>query len=313
MQFPRRFVLPLAAYTLSVSPAVLLAQQPSFPGDAKRVVFLGDSITAAGEFIAMIETHLRQHGDSVPEIINLGLPSETCTGLSEPDHPFPRPNVHERLKRVLEKARPDLVVACYGMNDGIYHPFDVSRFEAYQKGIRALIDQVKATGAKLVLMTPPAFDPQPFRKQGKLLPKGTDKNYAWFAIYENYDDVIRRYAEWMKAELPHHVDLLVDWHTPVETHLAAMRRDDPDFALSPDGVHVDTAGHELLAGVLLQAWGYEPAELDDALLSAMNRKTALLHDAWLSHVGHKRPGMKPGLPLKEAQKQADAIVKGLEN
>ena len=55
--------------------------------------------------------------------INLGLPGETVTGLSEPGHPFPRPNVHERFGRVLAGGKPDLVFACYGMNDGIYYPF----------------------------------------------------------------------------------------------------------------------------------------------------------------------------------------------
>ena len=66
-----------------------------------------------------------------------GLPSETVSGLSEPGHAggaFPRPDLHERLERVLEQTRPDLIVACYGMNDGIYHPFTEARFEKYQAG-----------------------------------------------------------------------------------------------------------------------------------------------------------------------------------
>jgi hypothetical protein len=32
----------------------------------------------------------------------------------------------------------------------------------------------------------------------------------------------------------------------------------------------------------------------------------LLKDAWLTAVGHKRPGMAAGLPLQEAERQADA-------
>src|SRR5205823_282816 len=99
--------------------------------------------------------------------------------LSEPDHPFPRPDVHERLERVLAKTKPDIVVAAYGMNDGIYYPFSKFRFVAYQQGINKLIDKVKAAGAKLVLLTPSMFDPLPLKKSGKLLPKG-EKKYAWF-------------------------------------------------------------------------------------------------------------------------------------
>ncbi|TXT28529.1 MAG: G-D-S-L family lipolytic protein, partial [Planctomycetota bacterium] len=93
---------------------------------AKRVVFLGDSITYSGQYIAYLETFLAtRFPNRTTEFINLGLPSETCSGLSEDGHAggkFPRPDVHERLQRVLDKLKPDLVVACYGMNCGIYLP-----------------------------------------------------------------------------------------------------------------------------------------------------------------------------------------------
>ncbi|MDP6446091.1 MAG: SGNH/GDSL hydrolase family protein, partial [Pirellulaceae bacterium] len=136
------------------------AAEPPFPANAKRVLFLGDSITHAGGYIVWIETQLRlAYPELQPQFINLGLPSETCSGLSEPDHPFPRPDVHERLDRALTKVKPDVVVACYGMNDGIYYPFAAERFEAYQNGINKLIAKVNASGAKLILMTPPPFDP----------------------------------------------------------------------------------------------------------------------------------------------------------
>ena len=90
--------------------------------------------------------------------------------------------MHERLQRALDKARPDVVVACYGMNDGIYYPFDEQRFAAYQDGINRLIEKVQASGARLILMTPPPFDPLPLRKQGKLRSVDAEK-FAWFAIY----------------------------------------------------------------------------------------------------------------------------------
>ena len=74
----------------------LQSADAQFPVTAKRILFLGDSITHAGHYITLIETQLRMTGQAVPEMINLGLPSETACGLSEPDHPFPRPDVHER-------------------------------------------------------------------------------------------------------------------------------------------------------------------------------------------------------------------------
>ena len=133
-RYQQKWILAVAAIVLAGG-STLQAKPIIGPGD--RVVFLGDSITAAGHFVSYVEAHLRLQvqGDPV-EVINLGLPSEGCTGLSEPDHPFPRPNVHERLARALEKTRPDVVVACYGMNDGIYYPFSQDRFKKYQQGMQ---------------------------------------------------------------------------------------------------------------------------------------------------------------------------------
>lgn len=272
--------------------------------ETKRILFLGDSITDAGHYISLIETQLRIAGNSpLPELINLGLLSETACGLSEPDHPFPRPDVHERLGRALDKTQPDVVVACYGMNDGIYYPFSKERFAAYQHGINRLIEIVHQSGARLILMTPPAFDPLPLRKQGKLRGPGADK-YAWFAIYQNYDqEVLRRYAKWI-MEQHKRVEMVIDLHTPVNQYVAEKRKTNPDFTISPDGVHVNNEGHGVLADTIMKVWQVRQQPSDAALLRLVSQRQLLLHQAWVSHVGHERPGVKAGLPLQQAQQAA---------
>jgi hypothetical protein len=75
------------------------------------------------------------------EVIDMGLPSETVSGLSEDGHAggkFPRPDLFERLDRVLRVVRPDVVLACYGMNCGIYQPLDDARFAKFKAGIERL-------------------------------------------------------------------------------------------------------------------------------------------------------------------------------
>lgn len=275
-----------------------------FPREAKRIVFLGDSITHAGHYISLIEAQLLLSGDGkAPELINLGLPSETCNGMSEPEHPFPRPNVHERLERALSKLKPDVVVACYGMNDGIYYPPTDKHFDAYKNGINKIIDKVNASRAKLILMTPPAFDALPLKKKGKLLPLGAEK-YSWKAIYENYDEVVKQFAGYVKSQSDR-VEMVIDLHGPVTDYVAAKRKDNPDFTMSPDGVHVNNEGHEVLADAILKAWGIEKsAEVDKELLSLISKRQQLMHSAWLSEVGHVRPGVKVGLPIEEAKQQA---------
>ena len=83
-----------------------------------RIVVLGDSITYAGRYLELVETALvTQHPQQEIELLNIGLPSETVSGLSEDGHAggaFPRPSVYERLDRVLETStrKMELVLYC---------------------------------------------------------------------------------------------------------------------------------------------------------------------------------------------------------
>ena len=110
-----------------VRPRRIRADDAEMLAGAGRVLFLGDSITYSGQYVELIEAYfVTRFPKRQIEFLNLGLPSETVSGLSEPGHAggaFPRPDLHERLARVLEKTKPDVVIACYGMNDGIYLPF----------------------------------------------------------------------------------------------------------------------------------------------------------------------------------------------
>lgn len=310
LRLPR--LLPLLLLLLLMSASNGIAQERSFPLQAKRILFLGDSITNDGYYISIIEAQARlqagnqaghQGGPHVPDMINLGLSSETCCGLSEPAHPFPRPDVQERIGRALAKLKPDVVVACYGMNDGIYHPLSEDRFAKFQAGVQQIIKKVHSSGAKLVLMTPPAFDPLPLKKKGKLLPGGAD-NYAWFSIYQDYDSVMKKYAAW-EMTLSDQVEMVVDLHTPMNEYVANKRKTNADFTMSGDGVHINHEGHEVLAAAILKAWGLknQPAP-DSGLMKLISQRQKLLHNSWLSEVGHKRPGVKPGKPIMEAQKIA---------
>jgi lysophospholipase L1-like esterase len=272
------------------------------PGD--RVLCIGDSITAAGHYVSFLDMQLQvQYPNDAPIVLNLGLPSEGVTGLSEPDHPFPRPNVHERLKRALDQFRPDVVIACYGVNDGIYHPYSAKRFGAYQAGIVKLIAEIKQRDISLVLCTPIPFDPGPLRGTGKLLPLDAKKNFAWFAIYENYDKVIGQYAEYIRTNLEG-VDRTADVFQDITDTLIARRKSQPNYTMSADGVHIDVAGHLVMARCVTKACGNTWSTVDKTLFELTEKKTKVLHDAWLSEVGHERPGMPKGKPIAEAEELA---------
>lgn len=293
----------------------------------RRVVFLGDSITYAGQYIEDIDAYLRvKYPDVLCELLDLGLSSETVSGLSEPGHAggrFPRPDVHERLERVLQQAKPDLVVACYGMNCGIYYPFGEERFQKYQQGMKQLREKAAAAGAKVLHVTPPVFDAVPIK--ARTLPAGLAE---YKQPYEGYNQVLDRYSEWLVSQRANGWDV-VDIHTPMNRFLAEQRTKDPNFKLAGDGVHIDAHGHWLIARQILEHLGVPASDLADKqtieqalsvdpqgleVLKLVQQRQRLMKDAWLTATGHKRPGMKQGIPLEEAEKQAkelDARVKEL--
>lgn len=225
--------------------------------NAKRVVFLGDSITYSGQYIAYLEACLtaRYPGRKF-DFVDLGLPSETVSGLSEPGHAggaFPRPDLHERLERVLTKLKPDLIVACYGMNCGMYYPFSGERLQKYQAGIQQLRQVATAHNAQVIHLTPPTFDPLPLT--GRTLPDGKDE---YRQPYEGYNDVLAKYSDWLIGQ--RQVGwTVIDIHKPMDLHLAARRKMDPKFVLAGDGVHASPTGHWLMTQQILES-------LSDALI-----------------------------------------------
>lgn len=315
----------LAAVSVVLAGGVsTIAAEPGSLAGVRRAVFLGDSITYSGQYIEYVEAFLRAKDPAFRcEFLDLGLPSETVSGLTEPGHAggqFPRPDLHERLDRVLKATKPDLIVACYGMNDGIYYPFSDERFEAYQKGIRFIRERAAGVGAKVLHLTPPVFDPVPIK--AKTLPAGRAE---YRQPFEGYDDVLARYSAWLLAQRANGWDV-VDLHGPLKRYLDQERERDGRFRLADDGVHINSTGHWLIARELLQHWGVSAGDLGKSatgepiisalphgqeILKLVERRQRVLKDAWLSTAGHKRPGMARGLGLAEAERQAVEIETSL--
>jgi lysophospholipase L1-like esterase len=281
-----------------------------------RVVFVGDSITYYGGYVDDIEAYVLTHdSNSTITFLNLGQSSETVSGLSEPGHAggkYTRPDLHTRLAAILEKTKPDLVVADYGMNDGIYQPFDEDRFDKFRDGMNWLHDTVLKSGAQIVHVTPSPFDPLPIKQ--KTTPDGAR---GFSAPYANYNDTLDRYSAWLVSQRTNGWDV-VDIHTPMNRFLAQQRAADPEYALTKDGVHPNAIGHWLMAREILVHWG-APAEIGtmnsvepalavnpngQAILATMTQEEHVLRNAWLTYTGHLRPGHPVGLPLPEAEKQA---------
>jgi lysophospholipase L1-like esterase len=282
-----------------------------------RIVFLGDSITYAGGYVADVEAYyITRFPDRHFEFINVGLSSETVSGLSEASETNPRPDLHERLGRVLEKTKPDLTFICYGMNDGIYHPSDAARFKAFQDGMKSVHEQIAATGAKIIHVTPPVFDPV-----GAKARISTNAPFGFGHPFWSYNQTLDQFSEWLVAQRPAGWDV-ADLHSGMNRWLADERQRDSNFNFTRDGVHPDNEGHWIMAKQILIYLGAKDVEnvnglcmmqfpnpnCDD-IMRLVRQKEELLRDAWLNFCGFNRPGIKAGLPVPEAEAKAAELDK----
>lgn len=287
------------AMVLSSALAPPLAAQDVDSLASKRVVFLGDSITQSGGYVAFTTYYLEKlYPKKDFDFLGLGLASETLSGLSEDGHAggkFPRPCLFERLDRLLEKARPEVVVACYGMNDGIYLPLDKDRFAAFQKGVTNLIERSKKAGAKqIVLLTPPIYDFSPKKDEF------------------NYDAVLTEYAKW-------ETNLKVPGVTVIDLHTAMRKaRDARTMPYSGDKVHPGDEGHLLIAKTILSSLGVKvPDETlatikADPLFKLVGQKRAMRSAAWMKHIGYTRERTVKPEPLGTVEVDAAMLQEKID-
>ena len=294
-------LLPAVAETSSPGPSPLAVVQ-----DANRIVILGDSITHDGRWVALLASWMESRGMTA-EVIDVALPSETVSGLSEDGHAggqFPRPDLAERLDRVLRVARPDLVIACYGMNCGIYQPLDDIRFAKFKAGMEHLHATVEQTGARVLHLTPPIYDKRPDQPG----PAGDT----------DYDSVLEAYSTWLLSKRAAGW-LVIDVHGPMKAMLASARAKNPAAVFASDTVHPHDDGHWAMArGVFAGLGDSTAAEAETpaafaALLPKVTARLHLLRDAYLAAAGHLRPGMPAGLPIDEAEAKARAITESIRS
>lgn len=284
------------------------------PKKVQKILFLGNSITYSGQYVCYFEAYLKaKYPNNKYEIINAGLPSETVSRLSEENHAdgrFPRPALQERLSRVLKLVKPDLVIANYGMNDGIYLPFDTERFQKFKDGIEWLHKEIVGLNIPIIHATPPIFD----EKKGIEYAKVLDKYSDWL-ISKATENPTGLNEQWIVSDI----------HFPMKNFQDEKRKTNSAFALATDGVHPGELGHWIMAQQLLSFIGekevlnysepkltFDQFKNGNEILKLIIERQNIMKDAWLTESGHKRPEMKVGLPLFEAKKKANDISKQIK-
>ena len=268
---------------------------------APRILFLGDDITFQGGWVVEVESAVRaQNGYAHTSIVNMALLSETVSGLSEPGHAggsFSRPHLKNRLPQILTQYKPTLVIAQYGMNDGIYLPLDEQRFKAFQDGMINLRNDCIKSGAKIILLTPSLYAPDKFPQ-----------------VME-YEKVLQTYSAWMVAQRKVGWQV-IDVHSRLMLECNNAKRADPKFIYANDGVHPTEKGHSLIARAVWDGlapsmrWVKDTPLISDTTKNRpLYKSMVVLRNAWLSETGSNHPMINSGLPLDTAEMRSSEYLK----
>jgi hypothetical protein len=97
----------------------------------------------------------------------------------------------------------------------------------------------------------------------------------------------------------------------MKRYVEAERVSNPEFSLARDGVHPDELGHWLMAQAVLEHLGaagvgaarsapefFATLPNGPAIFAKEKAEQAVWKDAWVTAIGHQRPGMKRGAPLE---------------
>jgi lysophospholipase L1-like esterase len=206
----------------------------------ERIVFLGDSITEAGNkdkgYVALIRNSYKEHHPGLGvEIVGAGV-----SGNKVPD-------IQKRLEKDVLAARPTMVVIYIGINDVWHGETDPARGtskEKYEAGLKDVITRIKAAGSKVILCTPTVIGEM---KDGK---NKNDKKL------DEYAEIGRDVAKETKVQL-------CDLHKVFVDYLKEHNKDNKkEGVLTTDGVHLNDAGNELVANSILKCLGEGPGDKD---------------------------------------------------
>jgi lysophospholipase L1-like esterase len=221
----------LAAFALLSVPAFTPGADTEAPALKKgdKIVFLGDSITAAGVgktgYVTLIKNALNQkHKDLGIEVVGAGI-----SGNKVPD-------LQRRLEKDVLAKKPTIVVIYIGINDVWHGENDPSRGtskEKFEAGLKDIIGKIQGSGARVVLCTPTVIG----EKKG-----GGNKLDAQL---DEYAEISRKVAKETKSAP-------CDLRKAFQDYLAKNNSDDKEKGvLTGDRVHLNEAGNKLVAETIL--------------------------------------------------------------
>ncbi len=204
--------------------------------DGDRVVFFGDSITAAGArkngYIRIMEAELAKRKPKLDvKFIGAGI-----SGHKVPD-------LQRRIERDVLAKKPTVVFIYIGIND-VWHwgSNRGTKKKDFESGLRELIAKITKVGADVILCTP------------SVIGEKTDGSNKFDKMLAEYSAISRSVAAETGTQMldlrPHFKD----------HHNAHTEKNQPKGILTGDTVHLNRAGNRFVADRMLEALGVEPAK-----------------------------------------------------
>ena len=197
-----------------------------------RVAIVGDSITEQKLYSRFIEMYLLACVAHLElRTIQLGWSGERAPGFAR------------RMANDLLPFKPDVVTTCYGMNDGLYRPYEPKIGETYRKAMTDIVGRLGKEGATVVVGSPGAVDSYAFKH---LDPAVYNDNLA------HLRDIARDIA--IGEGMP--------FANVFDPMIVAQLRAKPELGkkydvCGADGFHPRPNGHLVMAYAFLKAMGFQ--------------------------------------------------------
>ena len=199
----------------------------------ERIVFLGDSITAAGVwpggYVKLTEDKLAElYPDLNITVIGAGISAHKVT------------DCQYRLKRDVLDKKPTIVVIYIGIND-VWHQKDNAGVlpKPFEAGLRDMIKKINGVGARVILCTP------------TVIGEKTGGANRFDKLLDQYAGISRKVAKDTGSQL-------VDLRRAFVDHIEAYNTTNKVAGvLTTDTVHLNSLGNKLVSALVLEALGVD--------------------------------------------------------
>lgn len=243
----------IGALSLCVGVSAVRAEERPKPlRDVKTIVTLGDSITqmggGQGGYVWRLQKYLDALYPNEIKIINSGISGHKSTDMSD------------RFQRDVLDHKPDLVTISVGVND-VWHGFydghpdgDGPRgvdIDLYRQKVTGMVEDAQKQGIRVVILSATV-------------------------IHEDLDNKenakVRLYNEALRDIARSHKCAFINLFGACEKAISVYRSvaGNTDNLLTIDGVHMNPAGNQLMAHVILRGLGVSEKSLE-AVKDAVKR------------------------------------------